>query len=131
MPALAPTLGAWYLQSPLGQCRRTGRARIHPGSAWGVPLLRCRRSGDLRREGEEPSLPAEFLLRRSGIADEPHPIDGQHGHQGRLDRVQNEVEALQLEYSWIKEFDPRFNIKYRDDKSYPWLAITSRRSSRG
>src|ERR671911_1305145 len=38
--------------------------------------------------------------------------------------VQTEVEALQLEYSWIKEFDPRFNIKYRDDKSYPWLAIT-------
>jgi len=38
--------------------------------------------------------------------------------------VHNEVEALQLEYSWIKEFDPRFNIKYRDDKSYPWLAIT-------
>ncbi len=38
--------------------------------------------------------------------------------------VQNEVEALQLEYSWIKEFDPRFNVKYRDDKSYPWLAIT-------
>jgi excinuclease ABC subunit C len=38
--------------------------------------------------------------------------------------VKNEVEALQLEYSWIKEFDPRFNIKYRDDKSYPWLAVT-------
>jgi excinuclease ABC subunit C len=38
--------------------------------------------------------------------------------------VHNEVEALQLEYSWIKEFDPRFNIKYRDDKSYPWLAVT-------
>jgi excinuclease ABC subunit C len=38
--------------------------------------------------------------------------------------VKNEVEALQLEYSWIKEFDPRFNVKYRDDKSYPWLAIT-------
>src|SRR3712207_8452070 len=35
-----------------------------------------------------------------------------------------EVEALQLEYSWIKEFDPRFNVKYRDDKSYPWLAVT-------
>ncbi|MGI8889054.1 MAG: GIY-YIG nuclease family protein, partial [Nocardioidaceae bacterium] len=31
--------------------------------------------------------------------------------------VQTEVEALQLEYSWIKEFDPRFNVKYRDDKS--------------
>ena len=38
--------------------------------------------------------------------------------------VGTEVEALQLEYSWIKEFDPRFNIKYRDDKSYPWLAVT-------
>ncbi|RYB96594.1 excinuclease ABC subunit UvrC [Nocardioides glacieisoli] len=38
--------------------------------------------------------------------------------------VDTEVEALQLEYSWIKEFDPRFNVKYRDDKSYPWLAVT-------
>ncbi len=39
--------------------------------------------------------------------------------------VNTEVEALQLEYSWIKEFDPRFNVKYRDDKSYPWLAVTT------
>lgn len=38
--------------------------------------------------------------------------------------VGTEVEALQLEYSWIKEFDPRFNIRYRDDKSYPCLAVT-------
>lgn len=38
--------------------------------------------------------------------------------------VNTEVEALQLEYTWIQEFDPRFNVKYRDDKSYPWLAIT-------
>ncbi len=38
--------------------------------------------------------------------------------------VRTEVEALQLEYSWIKEFDPRFNVKYRDDKSYPYLAVT-------
>ena len=38
--------------------------------------------------------------------------------------VKTEVEALQLEYSWIKEFDPRFNVKYRDDKSYPWLAVS-------
>ena len=38
--------------------------------------------------------------------------------------VANEVEALQLEYSWIKEYDPRFNVRYRDDKSYPFLAVT-------
>ncbi|MGP3988068.1 excinuclease ABC subunit UvrC [Streptomyces sp. 3N207] len=38
--------------------------------------------------------------------------------------VTTEVEALQLEYTWIQEFDPRFNVKYRDDKSYPSLAVT-------
>jgi excinuclease ABC subunit C len=38
--------------------------------------------------------------------------------------VRNELEALQLEYTWIKQYDPRFNIKYRDDKSYPWVAVT-------
>lgn len=38
--------------------------------------------------------------------------------------VGTEVEALALEYTWIKEYDPRFNVKYRDDKSYPWLAVT-------
>ncbi|NLG55356.1 MAG: excinuclease ABC subunit UvrC [Rhodococcus sp.] len=38
--------------------------------------------------------------------------------------VGTEVEALQLEYNWIKEFDPRFNVRYRDDKSYPVIAVT-------
>jgi excinuclease ABC subunit C len=38
--------------------------------------------------------------------------------------VATEVEALQLEFAWIKEFDPRFNVKYRDDKSYPFLAVS-------
>src|SRR5690606_24256142 len=38
--------------------------------------------------------------------------------------VNTEVEALQLEYTWIKEYDPRFNVRYRDDKSYPYLAVT-------
>ncbi|MEV2239430.1 excinuclease ABC subunit UvrC [Micromonospora sp. NPDC049891] len=38
--------------------------------------------------------------------------------------VGTEVEALQLEYLWIKQYDPRFNVRYRDDKSYPYLAVT-------
>jgi len=38
--------------------------------------------------------------------------------------VGTEVEALQLEYNWIKEYDPKFNVRYRDDKSYPFLAVT-------
>ncbi len=38
--------------------------------------------------------------------------------------VGTEVEALTLEFAWIKEFDPRFNVKFRDDKTYPYLAVT-------
>ncbi|MEH3088626.1 MAG: excinuclease ABC subunit UvrC [Microbacterium arborescens] len=38
--------------------------------------------------------------------------------------VATDVDSLQLEYMWIKEFDPPFNVRYRDDKSYPFMAVT-------
>lgn len=38
--------------------------------------------------------------------------------------VASELEALSLEYTWIKEFAPPFNVKFRDDKTYPYVAIT-------
>ncbi|MBN9191122.1 excinuclease ABC subunit UvrC [Microbacterium sp.] len=38
--------------------------------------------------------------------------------------VASDVEALQLEYMWIQEFSPPFNVRYKDDKSYPFMAIT-------
>ncbi len=38
--------------------------------------------------------------------------------------VGSDVEALQLEYMWIQEFTPPFNVRYKDDKSYPYLAVT-------
>ena len=39
--------------------------------------------------------------------------------------VGTELESLTLEYTWIKEFDPRFNVQFRDDKTYPYLAISA------
>ena len=60
----------------------------------------------------------------------------QSGLQERTDRmvtlarrvdwtiVSGEVEALQLEYTWIKQYKPPFNVRFRDDKSYPYLALT-------
>ena len=38
--------------------------------------------------------------------------------------VHNEVEALQLEFTWIKAFNHRFNVRFRDNKTYPYLTLT-------
>lgn len=48
----------------------------------------------------------------------------QTAHSVEWIEVRNEVEALILEYSLIKQHHPRFNVRLRDDKSYPFLAVT-------
>ena len=56
-----------------------------------------------------------------------HPRTAQMVDQARSVQwtvVANEVEALTLEYQWIKQFDPRFNVMYKDDKSYPYLSVS-------
>ncbi len=70
---------------------------------------------------------------RNRLANYFQPLDSLHprtrkmvttGAAVKWITVDNELEALSLEYSWIKEFAPRFNVMYRDDKSYPYLALT-------
>ena len=38
--------------------------------------------------------------------------------------VSTELEALALEFSWIKQYQPKYNVQFKDDKSYPYLAIS-------
>jgi excinuclease ABC subunit C len=61
------------------------------------------------------------------------PIDSLHERTKRMvlsasdldwTIVKSEFEALQLEFTWIKEFNPPFNIRFKDDKSYPYLAVS-------
>ena len=62
------------------------------------------------------------------------PLDSLHSRTRRMVTtatdlqwtiVKSEYEALQLEFHWIKEFNPPFNVVFKDDKSYPYLAIST------
>ena len=71
-----------------------------------------------------PAQPADELL----PADQLHPRNQTMVLTARSLEwtvVGTELESLTLEYTWIKEFDPRFNVVFRDDKTYPYLAISS------
>jgi hypothetical protein len=105
--------------------RRIALHRAQIPSIRGLSLPGRHGSGHLCRQGEVAAAAAVVLL--------PGPSRRSIRALRRMVRtgasvewtvVANEVEALQLEYSWIKEFDPRFNVRYRDDKSYPFLAVT-------
>ena len=83
-------------------------------------------SGRVIYVGKAKSLRARLSSYFQDIANLHPRTQGMVNSAAKVDWtvVGSEVEAFQLEYSWIKEYDPRFNVKYRDDKSYPWLAIT-------
>ena len=100
------------------------------------------------RRGEIPTAPGVYRFRddagrvlyvgkaknlRSRLTNYFQPLHSLHERTRRMVTtargvewtiVGTELEALQLEYTWIKEFAPPFNIKFRDDKTYPYLAIT-------
>ena len=82
------------------------------------------RAGHLRRQGQEPAQPAVELLRAAGTAARAHPPDGARPPTTVEWIVANEVEAFFLEFNLIKRHKPRFNIRLKDDKSYPYLAVT-------
>ena len=95
-----------------------------PTSPGRLPLSRRDRPRALRRQGKEPALSTEQLFRTAAHAAPAHPAHGHSAASVEWTVVGNEFEALQLEFTWINEFDPPFNVQFRDDKSYPYLAIT-------
>ena len=100
------------------------------------------------RTGEIPTNPGVYRFRderrrilyvgkaknlRNRLSNYFQPLSGLHDRTRRMlltarsvewTVVASDFEALQLEWTWIKEFDPPFNVQYRDDKSYPYVAIT-------
>ena len=96
----------------------------HPRRARLVPVPRRRGPGHLRREGEEPPQPAVELLPPPATAARAHPPDGADRRSVEWIVAKNEVEAFFLEFNLIKRHKPRFNIRLKDDKSYPYLAVT-------
>ncbi len=102
------------------------------------------------KQGEIPTTPGVYRFRdaegrilyvgkaknlRARLANYFAPLETLHERTRRMVTtaasvewtvVSSDVEALQLEYMWIQEFSPPFNVRYKDDKSYPYMAITLR-----
>ena len=125
---------------------KTGGARTNRN---GAPLLGDSRDLFRPRTGDIPAAPGVYKWRdadgrviyvgkarnlRNRITDYFQPLHQLHPRTQTMvltarslewTTVTTELEALTLEYLWIKEFDPRFNVQFRDDKTYPYLAITT------
>ena len=94
-----------------------------------VPVQGRQRDGDLRRQGQEPAARVRSYFsddagrRKTGtLIAEARDID--------YILVDNEKEALALENNLIKQWKPRFNILLRDDKTYPYIKLTSEKYPR-
>ncbi|RAN74302.1 excinuclease ABC subunit C [Bacillus sp. SRB_336] len=64
-----------------------------------------------------------YFANPAGLLPKTHAMV-HHAASVQWTTVGSELEALQLEYTWIKEFSPRYNLAFRDDKTYPYLAVS-------
>ena len=112
------TLGAWQI------LRRTDPHGRHPDLAGRLPILRPAGPRHLRRKAK--NLRNRLTNYFQDLAN-LHPRTQQMVTTASAVQwtvVRSEVEALTLEFTWIKEFNPRFNVIFKDDKSYPYLAVS-------
>ena len=90
-----------------------------------LPIPRRRGPGHLRREGQEPPQPPLELLPAAASCSPSGPARWcTTAESVEWIVAKNEVEAFFLEFNLIKRHKPRFNIRLKDDKSYPYLAVT-------
>ena len=106
----------------MGECN--GRCpRPSPTSPGSYQFKDARRPRHLRRQGQEPAQPGDVVLLAPACRSAPAQMVSTADTVEWI-AVRNEVEALFLEFNLIKKHRPRFNIRLKDDKSYPYLAIT-------
>ena len=115
--------------TPTSEGRRTAPGRAAQGAArrpGRLPVPRRARQGHLRRQGQVDPQARRRPLLQGGRGRRPRAPSRWSTRSTRVEflLVASETEALLAEQNFIKQYRPRFNIRLRDDKSYPFIAIS-------